>query len=75
MADAGAHAYMFFSWVLSYHAYFFGLTTLYSGPEASPAVFQNLSSMRRLYTTQRMAKISDFANEIDAHNMDLVNRR
>ncbi|KAL2836742.1 hypothetical protein BJX68DRAFT_250339 [Aspergillus pseudodeflectus] len=73
--DAGAHAYLFLSWVPSYHAYFYGMTTLYSGPEASPAVFQNISSMKRLYTTQRTANISDFANEIDAQNMDLVNRR
>jgi hypothetical protein len=73
--DAGAHAYLFLSWVPSYHAYFYGMTTLYSGPEASPAVFQNISSMKRLYTTQRTANISDFANEIDAQNMDLINRR
>ncbi|KAL3449126.1 hypothetical protein BJX65DRAFT_306191 [Aspergillus insuetus] len=73
--DAGAHAYMFFSWVPTYRAYFYGMTTLYSGPEASPAVFQNISSLKKLYTTQRTANISDFANEIDAQNMDLVNRR
>ncbi|KAL3490772.1 hypothetical protein BJX62DRAFT_237885 [Aspergillus germanicus] len=73
--DAGAHAYLFFSWVPTYHAYFYGMTTLYSGPEESPAVFQNISSLKKLYTTQRTANISDFANEIDAQNMDLVNRR
>ncbi|KAJ0419640.1 hypothetical protein BJY00DRAFT_285658 [Aspergillus carlsbadensis] len=73
--DAGAHAYLFFSWVPTYHAYFYGMTTLYSGPEESPAVFQNISSLKKLYTTQRTANISDFTNEIDAQNDDLVNRR
>ncbi|KAF3390206.1 putative FAD-linked oxidoreductase [Penicillium rolfsii] len=73
--DAGAHAYMFLTWVPTYHAYFLGMTSVYSGPEASSAVFQNISSMRRLYTTQRTANISDFANEVEAQNMELVNQR
>ncbi|KAL3485443.1 hypothetical protein BJX62DRAFT_247506 [Aspergillus germanicus] len=73
--DAGAHAYMSISWVPSYHTYFYVVTTLYSGPQASPAVFQNISSLKRFYTTQRTAKISDFTNEIDSQNKGLANRR
>ncbi|KAL6229949.1 hypothetical protein BDW75DRAFT_223885 [Aspergillus navahoensis] len=73
--DAGAHAYLFFSWVPSYQGYFFGMTRMYSALDPNPAVFQNISSLKKLYTTQRVAKMTDFVREINEQNMGLIGKR
>ncbi|KAL3466929.1 hypothetical protein BJX64DRAFT_204577 [Aspergillus heterothallicus] len=73
--DAGAHAFLFFSWVPTYHAYFFGMTRVYSAPDENPAVFRNITAMNKLYSTQRVANISELAREIDDQNKDLVGKR
>ncbi|KAL2831968.1 hypothetical protein BJY01DRAFT_226223 [Aspergillus pseudoustus] len=73
--DAGAHAFMFFSWVPTYRAYFFGMTRMYTAPDVNPAVFTNISSIKKLYSTQRTANMSDFTREIEEQNVDLEGRR
>ncbi|KAL2811975.1 hypothetical protein BJX63DRAFT_422047 [Aspergillus granulosus] len=73
--DASAHAFLYFSWVSSYRAYFFGMTRIYAAPDANPAVFKNISSMKKLYSTQRTANISDFARETDEQNIGIAGTR
>jgi hypothetical protein len=63
--DPAAHAYVFFTWLPDQKAYLLGTTYLYSEPTENPPVFQNLTSLKTIYSTNRLANMSDFAQEIE----------
>ncbi|KAL4880336.1 hypothetical protein BJY04DRAFT_191638 [Aspergillus karnatakaensis] len=73
--DAGAHAFMFLSWVPNLFGYFSGMTTMYSGPDASPAVFRNITALPKVHSTVRRGNMSDFVNEIEGQNDGLRDKR
>lgn len=64
--DESAHAYIFLSWLPVHRVYLSGATLLYSKPEANPPVFQDATSLQKIYTTNRLANMSDFVQEIDS---------
>jgi hypothetical protein len=66
--DPHAHAYIFFSWIPVQRTYLSGATILYSRPEVNPPVFQDLVSLKPVYSTNRLANMSDFAKEVEALN-------
>lgn len=75
--DAGAHAFLFFSWVPDFCSYFFGITRMYttvagSGtPDPDPPVFRNVSSLNKLHSTNRVSNMTDFTTELDSQNQAL----
>jgi hypothetical protein len=71
--DPHAHAYIFFSWLPVQRAYLSGTTILYSRPEVNPPVFQDLASLKPIYNTNRLANMSDFAEEVE--NMNFIGFR
>jgi hypothetical protein len=66
--DPSAHIYAFFSWIPVQRVYLAGATVLYGKPEANPPVFQNLTSLKTLYTTNRISNMSDFTTEVENLN-------
>ena len=71
-SDPQAHGYIFFSWVPDYKAYLAGTTMAYAKPEANPAAFREFTSLKKMYTTNRIANMSDFATEIEKMNLQNV---
>lgn len=63
--DASAHMYTFLSWVPVQRAYLCGATILYSKPEVNPSTFQNFTSLNTIHSTNRLAKMSDFTQEVE----------
>lgn len=63
--DASAHMYVFLSWVPVQRAYMSGATILYGQPEVNPPVFQNFTSIQTIQTTNRLANMSDFTQEVE----------
>lgn len=72
--DAGAHAFLYLSWVPSFRSFLFGITRMYttvagSGtPDPDPPVFRNVSSLKKLHSTNRVSNMTDFARELDGQN-------
>ena len=66
--DASAHMYTFLSWLPAQKAYLSGAAILYSKPEENPPVFHNFTSLKTLYTTNRLANMSDFVSEVEKQN-------
>ncbi|KAL5340206.1 hypothetical protein BJX70DRAFT_407513 [Aspergillus crustosus] len=50
-------------------------TGAHAGPDENPEVSADLSKMPKLYSTQRVAKMSEFTREIDGQNEMLRGRR
>ncbi|KAH8808621.1 hypothetical protein F5884DRAFT_792907 [Xylogone sp. PMI_703] len=66
--DASAHTFIFFSWIPEQRAYLTGATIAYSKPVVNPPAFQNLTSLKSVYSTNRLANMSEFALEIESQN-------
>lgn len=72
--DAGAHAFLFLSWVPDLRSFMFGITRMYttvagSGiPDPDPPVFRNVSSLKKLHSTNRVSNMTDFTRELDGQN-------
>jgi len=66
--DPSAHIYAFLSWIPVQRVYLAGTNVLYSKPEANPPVFHNLTSLKALYTTNRISNMSDFTTEVEKLN-------
>jgi len=66
--DSYAHAYIFFSWIPEIRAYLSGTTMAYTKPEVNPSTLEELTSIKKLYTTNRVRNMSDFAAEVEKMN-------
>ncbi|RFU24040.1 hypothetical protein B7463_g12296, partial [Scytalidium lignicola] len=63
--DPFAHTFVYFSWIPVQRAYLGGTTIAYSKPEVNPPVFQKINSLKSIYSTNRLANMSDFALEVE----------
>lgn len=66
--DSYVHAYIFFAWIPELRAYLSGTTMAYTRPEVNPSALKELTSIKKLYTTNRVRNMSDFAAEIEKIN-------
>ncbi|KAH8798658.1 hypothetical protein F5884DRAFT_905674 [Xylogone sp. PMI_703] len=71
--DRSADAFIFLSWSSLQKSYLAGATILYSEPTPNPPVFRPVTSLRRIYTSNRLANMSNFALEME--NPDAVGDR
>jgi hypothetical protein len=72
-SDPDANAIIFFTWVPWFRSYVSGTTLTYSKPEKNPEALNELQSLPKMTSTNRIANMSDFCEELEGINM--YNRR
>ncbi|KAH8811174.1 hypothetical protein F5884DRAFT_854534 [Xylogone sp. PMI_703] len=73
--DRSANAFISLSWSPIQKTYLAGTTISYDQPRSDPPVFRNVTSRRGIYTTNRLAKMSDLSLEMERENRNVPGHR
>lgn len=63
--DAGAHGFLFFSWMPPAKSYLIGSTFAYNQPVERPSALGGLVNISNVFNTRKLRKMSDFAQEVE----------
>ncbi|KAH8798627.1 hypothetical protein F5884DRAFT_870039 [Xylogone sp. PMI_703] len=73
--DRSANGFIFLSWFPLQRTYLAGTTISYDQPRPDPPVFRHMTSRTGVYTTNRLANMSDLSLEVEMENRNVAGDR